>query len=81
MRQVVLSSLGDGFAVTVDGRTRYVQAARIGVNSLSLMVGEVWPKGDTAAGRRPNLRRIERRRSRRGAGPYAGLVDGLRWTP
>jgi hypothetical protein len=39
--------LGDGFAVTVDGRTRYVQAARIGVHSLSLMVGEVWPKGDT----------------------------------
>jgi biotin carboxyl carrier protein len=47
VRQVVLSSLGDGFAVTVDGRTRYVQPARIGVHSLFLMVGEVWPKGDT----------------------------------
>jgi biotin carboxyl carrier protein len=47
VRQVVLASMGDGFAVTVDGRTRYVQAARIGMHSLSLMVGELWPKGDT----------------------------------
>ena len=47
VRQVVLSSLGDGFAATVDGQTRYVQAARVGVHTLSLMVGEVWPKGDS----------------------------------
>jgi biotin carboxyl carrier protein len=47
VRQVVLRSMGDSFAVTVDGRTRYVQAAGIGVHTLSMMVGEVWPKGDT----------------------------------
>ncbi len=48
VRQVVLESIGDSFAVAVDGRARHVQAARSDAQTLSLMVGEVLPKGDTA---------------------------------
>jgi biotin carboxyl carrier protein len=48
VRQIVLESMGDGFAVAVDGRARHVQAVRSDVQTLSLIVGEVLPKGDTA---------------------------------
>ena len=41
-RQVVVIRTGDGFAVTVDGRTRQVDAARIDAHTLSLVVDGVW---------------------------------------
>ena len=37
-RQVVVTRTGDGFAVSVDGRTRHVDAARIDAHTLSLIV-------------------------------------------
>ncbi|MCU1384962.1 MAG: gcdC 2 [Acidobacteria bacterium] len=40
-RQVVVTRSGDGFAVAVDGRTRYVDAARIDAHTLSLVVDRV----------------------------------------
>ena len=42
-RQVVVTRTGDTFAVSVDGRTRQVDAARIDGHSLSLLVETVWP--------------------------------------
>jgi len=42
--QVVVSRAGDGFAVSVDGRTRQVDAARIDAHTLSLVVDSVWSK-------------------------------------
>jgi biotin carboxyl carrier protein len=36
--QVVVTRSGDGFAVAIDGRTRHVDAARIDVHTLSLLV-------------------------------------------
>jgi biotin carboxyl carrier protein len=44
LRQVVVARAGDGFAVTVDGHTRHVDAARIDAHSLSLLVDSVWPE-------------------------------------
>jgi biotin carboxyl carrier protein len=44
--KVVVSQPGDGFAVTVDARTWHVDAARIDAHLLSLIIGEVLPKGD-----------------------------------
>jgi biotin carboxyl carrier protein len=41
---VVVTRAGDGFAVTVDGRTRQVDAARIDAHTLSLLVDTVWSK-------------------------------------
>jgi biotin carboxyl carrier protein len=41
-RQVVVTRAGDGFAVSVDGRTRQVDAARIDAHTLSLVVDGVW---------------------------------------
>jgi len=41
-RQVVVNRSGDGFAVSVDGRTRQVDAARIDAHTLSLVVDSVW---------------------------------------
>ena len=38
LRHVTVSRAGDGFAVTVDGRTRQVDAARIDAHTLSLIV-------------------------------------------
>jgi biotin carboxyl carrier protein len=38
--QVVVTRAGDGFAVTVDGRTRQVDAARIDAHTLSLIVDD-----------------------------------------
>ena len=40
--QVVVTRSGDGFAVSVDGRTRQVDAARIDAHTLSLIVDSVW---------------------------------------
>jgi biotin carboxyl carrier protein len=40
--QVVVRRSGDGFAVSVDGRTRQVDAARIDAHTLSLIVDSVW---------------------------------------
>ena len=40
--QVVVTRSGDGFAVSVDGRTRQVDAARIDAHTLSLVVDSVW---------------------------------------
>ena len=40
--QVVVTRSGDGFAVSVDGHTRQVDAARIDAHTLSLVVDGVW---------------------------------------
>ena len=40
--QVVVTRSGDGFAVSVDGRLRHVDAARIDAHTLSLVVDSVW---------------------------------------
>ncbi len=42
-RQVVVERTGDDFAVTVDGHTRQVDAARIDADTLSLVVDTVSP--------------------------------------
>ena len=47
VRHVIITRVGDGFAVAVDGRTRQVDAARIDAQTLSLVHTEVWPNGDT----------------------------------
>jgi biotin carboxyl carrier protein len=44
LRHVVVTRAGDGFAVSVDGRTRQVNAARIDAHTLSLVVDGVWSK-------------------------------------
>src|SRR5882757_2305727 len=41
---VTVTRAGDGFAVSVDGRTRQVDAARIDAHTLSLLVDTVWSK-------------------------------------
>jgi biotin carboxyl carrier protein len=43
-RHVVVTRAGDGFAVSVDGRSRHVDAARIDAHTLSLVVDRVWSK-------------------------------------
>ena len=48
-RRVVVMRAGDGFAVTVDGRTRRVDAARIDAHTLSLLLDNVSPGDNTAA--------------------------------
>jgi biotin carboxyl carrier protein len=48
LRQVVVTRTGDTFAVSVDGHTRHVDAARIDGHSLSLLVDSVSPE-DTSA--------------------------------
>jgi biotin carboxyl carrier protein len=47
-RHVAVVRTGDGFAVTVDGRTFQIDVARIDGHTLSLLVDRVWPD-DTAA--------------------------------
>src|SRR6266850_5175774 len=42
-RQVMVTRVGDRFAVTVDGHTHQVDAARIDAHALSLSVDRVWP--------------------------------------
>ena len=41
-RQVVVTRAGDGFAVSVDGHARQVDAARIDAHTLSLVLDSVW---------------------------------------
>jgi len=48
-RHVAVSRTGDSFAVTLDGRTWMVDAARIGANSLSLLLDTVSPADSSAA--------------------------------
>src|SRR5262245_46942863 len=45
MRQVTVQKTGDRFAVTLDGQTWQVDAARIDEHTLSLLVDKVWRKG------------------------------------
>ena len=40
--RVVVTRSGDGFAVSVDGHTRQVDAARVDAHTLSLVVDRVW---------------------------------------
>ena len=47
VRQVTVVRTGDIFAVTVDGRTRQVDVARITEHTLSLVVDTVWSKDVT----------------------------------
>src|SRR5262245_43545580 len=42
IRRVTVTRIGDGFAVTVDGRTHQVDVARIGPYMLSLIGDKVW---------------------------------------
>ena len=53
IRQVTVVRTGDGFAVTLDGRTVQIDAARIDGHTLSLLVDKVWPddRSRTAAPR------------------------------
>jgi biotin carboxyl carrier protein len=53
--QIAVIRAGDGFAVSVDGHTRQVDAARIDAHTLSLIVDSVWSNdvsiaGDSASG-------------------------------
>jgi biotin carboxyl carrier protein len=52
-RRVVVIRAGDGFAVTVDGHTRHVDAARIDAHTLSLLLDNVSP-ADNSAGTPPD---------------------------
>jgi biotin carboxyl carrier protein len=49
LRQVSVVRTGDGFAVTLDGQTRHVDAVRIDAHTLSLVVDGVWPDGAVSA--------------------------------
>ena len=42
-RRVTVTRHGSAFAVTVDGQTHHVDAARINAHTLSLVVDNVWP--------------------------------------
>ena len=58
-RQVVVARAGGGFAVSVDGRTRHVDAARIDAQTLSLLVDSVQPMEHNATrGNNPTARRL-----------------------
>jgi biotin carboxyl carrier protein len=46
-RTVDVTRTGDGFAVEVDGHSRHVDAARIDAHTLSLLIGDLWPEGDS----------------------------------
>ena len=48
-RRVVVIRAGDGFAVTVDGHTRQVDAARIDGHTLSLLLDNVSPADNSAS--------------------------------
>jgi biotin carboxyl carrier protein len=47
LRRVDVTRTGGGFAVEVDGHRRNVDAARIDAHTLSLMIGDMWPEGDS----------------------------------
>ena len=46
-RKVDVTRTGGGFAVEVDGHSRNVDAARIDAHTLSLVIGDMWPEGDS----------------------------------
>jgi biotin carboxyl carrier protein len=50
LRTVNVTRTSDGFAVEVDGHRRNVDAARIDAHTLSLLIGDVWPEGDSRQG-------------------------------
>jgi biotin carboxyl carrier protein len=50
VRQVVVTRTGGAFAVSVDGRTRHVDAARIDAHTMSLLVDTLLPAEHSAAG-------------------------------
>src|SRR6185295_13613270 len=50
LRTVDVTRRGDGFAVEVDGHRRNVDAARIDAATLSLLIGDMWPEGDSGPG-------------------------------
>jgi biotin carboxyl carrier protein len=52
LRKVDVTRTGGGFAVEVDGHSRSVDAVRIDAHTLSLLIGDMWPEGDS----RPGLR-------------------------
>jgi biotin carboxyl carrier protein len=60
VRKVSVTPAGDGFAVEVDGRTWHVDAARLDRDRMSLLIGVVSQKRDTA----------------RSAAPHASPVSG-----
>jgi biotin carboxyl carrier protein len=64
VRRVVVARSGASFAVTVDGRTRQVDATRIDAHTLSLIVDGVWPK-DVVVTPGP------------GAGRFTATIDGV----
>jgi len=49
VRQVVVTRTGGAFAVSVDGRTRQVDAVRVDANTLSLLVDSLLPAEHGAA--------------------------------
>jgi len=51
VRQVVVTRTGGAFAVSVDGRTRLVDAARIDAHTMSLVVDSLLPVEHSPAGR------------------------------
>ena len=52
VRQVVVARTGGAFAVSVDGRTRQVDAVRVDANTLSLLVDSLLPAEHGPAGQR-----------------------------
>ena len=50
VRQVVVARTGGAFAVSVDGRTRQVDAVRVDANTLSLLVDSMLPAEHRPAG-------------------------------
>jgi len=52
VRQVVVTRTGGAFAVSVDGRTRQVDAVRVDANTLSLLVDSLLPAEHSPAGQR-----------------------------
>lgn len=51
-RRVTVTRAGAGFAVTIDGHTRHVNAVRIDAHTLSLIVDNVWPRETVITGGR-----------------------------
>lgn len=49
-RTVDVMRTGDGFAVDVDGRRRHVDVARIDARTLSLLIGDILPEGESRPG-------------------------------
>ena len=52
-RQVVVTRTGGAFAVSVDGRTRHVDTARVDAHTMSLVVDSLLPAEHSAAGQPP----------------------------